>query len=108
MDLQLQYIMPSFVEFHQKGNNGCIERFLNYLERFLKMSLIYLFLRLRKTQSALQLLIFFFFSFFFFSFFCYPGPVLRNCKLVFLILKISQYGGSRRRVELFPRYSRKN
>ena len=35
-------------------------------------------------------------------------PGLRNCKLVFLILKISQYGGSRRWAQLFPRYPCKN
>ena len=47
--------------------------------------------------------IFFFFSFFF-SFFCQPCPELRKCKSVFLILKISQHGGSRRWVQLFPTY----
>ena len=51
---------------------------------------------------------FFFFFFSFFSFFCQPYPGLRNWKSVFLILKISQYGGSRWRVQLFPRYQCKN
>ena len=59
-------------------------------------------LRLRKTQSALQLHMFFFSSFF--SFFCQPYPELWEYKSVFLILEISQYGGSRRWVHIFPRY----
>ena len=42
------------------------------------------------------------------SLFCQPYPRLRNCKSVFLILKMSQYDGSRRWVQLFPRYSCKN
>ena len=42
---------------------------------------------------------------FFFLFFCQPSPGLRNCKSVFPILKIPQYGGPRRWVQLFPRYS---
>ena len=33
---------------------------------------------------------------------------LRNCKSVFLILKISQYGGPRRWVQFFLKYSCKN
>ena len=37
-------------------------------------------------------------------FFCQPCPGLRNCKAVFLIFKNSQYGGSRRWVQLFRRY----
>ena len=41
------------------------------------------FLRLRKTQNALQLP-----TFFFFVFFCQPYPGLQNCKSVLLILKI--------------------
>ena len=45
-------------------------------------------MRLRETQNALQLLVFFF------SLFCQRYPRLRNCKLPFLILKILQYGGS--------------
>ena len=49
-----------------------------------------------------------FFFFFFFSFFYQLYPWLRNCKLVFLILKISQYDGSRRWVQPFPRYPCKN
>ena len=46
--------------------------------------------------------------FFSFSFSCQPYPELWNCKSVFLILKISQYGVSRRCVQLFPRYPRMN
>ena len=44
----------------------------------------------------------------FLPFFCRAYPGFRYCKLVFLILKISQYGGSRRWVQFFPRYSCKN
>ena len=51
--------------------------------------------------------IFFFYSFFF-SFFLQPYLELRNCKLIFLILKTSQYWGLRRRVKFFTRYSCKN
>ena len=61
------------------------------------------FLRLRETLIALQLP--FFFSS---SFFCQPCAGLRNCKSIFLNLKTSQYGGPRRGVERFPRYSCKN
>ena len=43
---------------------------------------------------------------FFFFYQLYPG--LRNCKSVFLILKISQYGGLGLWVRLFPRYPCKN
>ena len=57
---------------------------------------------------ALQLPVFFSFSFFFCLLFCQPYPELRNCKSVFLVLKICQYGGPRRCVGLFPRYSCKN
>ena len=56
------------------------------------------FLRLLETQNALQLPVFFL------SFFCQPYKGLRNYKSVFLILKISQYGGSRWWVLLLPRY----
>ena len=54
-----------------------------------------IFLRLRKTHNDLQL------SVFLFSFFCqlHLGP--RNFNSVFLILKILQYGRSRRWVCLF-------
>ena len=45
-----------------------------------------------------------FFSFFF-LFFCLSYPGLWKCKSVFLILKIWQYGGLRRWVQHFPRYS---
>ena len=45
---------------------------------------------------------------FFFSFFYKPYHGLQNCKSVFLILKISQYGGLRPGVYLFQRYSYKN
>ena len=62
-------------------------------------------LRWCETCNALQLPVFFFF---FFSYFCQPYPRLRNFKSVFLILKISQYGGSMRWGQLFPRYSCKN
>ena len=60
------------------------------------------FLRLRETQNALQLPVFFF------SFFCQPYTGLRNCNSVFLILKISQYGRSRRWFQFFPRNPCKN
>ena len=62
------------------------------------------FLRLHETHNALQFPVFFFFL----SFFCHPYPGLGNCVSVFLILKISQYGGSRRGVQLFPMNSCKN
>ena len=58
-------------------------------------------LHLRDMYNAMHLLVFV--SFFFQL---YPG--LRNCKSGFLILKISQYGGSRRRVQLFLKYLCKN
>ena len=58
-------------------------------------------LRLHETHNALQLPLFFFFSFF-----CHLYPGLRNCKLVFLILKISVDRGGE--VQLFPRYPCKN
>ena len=63
-------------------------------------------MRLCETQNALQLPVFFFV--FFFLFFCKPYPELRNCNLVFLMLKILQYDGSRRLVQLFLRYLCKN
>ena len=47
-------------------------------------------LRLREAQNVVQLPIFFFFLFL-----CQSSQGLRHCKLVFLILKISQYGGPR-------------
>ena len=59
------------------------------------------------THNALKLTVFLFFSFFF-LFFCQPYPGIRNCKLVFLILKILQYGGLRWWVQYFPRYICKN
>ena len=65
-------------------------------------------LRLCETYNALQLPVFFFFVFFYFSFFCQLCPVLWNCKSVFVILKISQFGGLRRWIQLSPRYSCKN
>ena len=71
---------------------------------YLKMrNLIFavIFLRLRETHKASQLPVFF-------LFFCRPYPVRRNCKSVFLILQISQYGGSRRWVHLFQIYPCKN
>ena len=60
------------------------------------------------NHNALKLLVLFFFFSFFFSFFCQPCLRLRNCKSVFLILKISEYGGLRLWVQLFPRYPCKN
>ena len=74
-------------------------------EQFTKKRFWHLF-TLRKTHNTLQLPVFFFFSFFL-SFFCKPYPGLGNCKLIFLILKISHYGGSRRWVQLYPRSSLK-
>ena len=58
---------------------------------FIKILLDVKLLRLCETQNALQLPVFFFFSLY-----CQLYPGLRNCKSVFLILKISQYGKSRR------------
>ena len=49
------------------------------------------FLHLCETQNTLQLAVFFFF----FTFFCKPYPELWDFKSVFLILKVSQYGGLR-------------
>ena len=46
--------------------------------------------------------------FFFFLFFFQPYLRLQNSKLVFLILKVLQYGRSRWWVQLFPRYPCKN
>ena len=40
--------------------------------------------------------------------FCQPCLGLRNCKSVFLILTITQYGRSRRWVQLCPKYVWKN
>ena len=51
------------------------------------------FLRLRVTHKTLQLPVFFFCLLF--LFFCQPYPEFWDGKLVFLILKILQYGGSR-------------
>ena len=48
------------------------------------------FVRLGEMQNALQL-----HMLFFFLIFCQPYPGFRNCKSVFLILKISQFGGSK-------------
>ena len=62
---------------------------------------IILLSRLREMRCASQLHVFFYF-------FCQLCPGIQNCKSVFLILKISQYGGPRRRVQLFPRYLCKN
>ena len=62
-----------------------------------------IFLLLQETQNALQLPVFFFFL----LFFCQPYSGLWNCKLVFLSLKIFQYGGSRRWVQIFTRYPSK-
>ena len=53
-----------------------------------------------EMQNAFELLVFFFLLFFFWR---YLG--FGNCKSVFLILKVLQYGGSRQRVQLFPSYS---
>ena len=53
-------------------------------------------LGVRETHNALQLPVFFFFSFF-----CESYKGLRNCKSVFPILKISQYGGSRQWAKFF-------
>ena len=61
---------------------------------------LFILMRLRKTHHALQLPMFFFFSFFF-LFFCQTYPGLWNCKLVFLILIVWQYVGSRRWVHRF-------
>ena len=44
------------------------------------------------------------YMFFFLLFSCQTYLGLRNCKSVFLILEISQYGGSRRWVQLFATY----
>ena len=60
----------------------------------------YWLLRLRETHNVLQLPV----LFFIFSFLCQLHPRLRNCKSVFLILKILQYGGSKRWVQPFQRY----
>ena len=73
----------------------------NYLfsiRQFMK-NVNHILLWLRETQNALQLLVFFFFKFF-----CQPYPGLPNCKFVFLILKIWQYGRSRQLVQHFSRY----
>ena len=80
-------------------------RFLLILILTLSQILSY-FLRLRETHNALQLSALFFS--FFFSFFYQPYPRLRNCKPVFFILKLSQYGGLRQWVQFFPRYLCKN
>ena len=61
---------------------------------------------LRETHNLLQLPVFFFS--FFFSFFCQPNLGLRNCKLVFLMLKISQYDGPNQWAQFFTRYPCKN
>ena len=60
----------------------------------------YILLRLCEMHYALLL--------FFFSLFCQPYPGLWDCKSVFLIIKISQYGESRWWVQLFPMYPCKN
>ena len=49
-----------------------------------------------------------FFFIFFFSISSQPYLGLLNCKSVFLILKITQFGGPTRRVQLFSRYPCKN
>ena len=64
-------------------------------------------LQLRETHNALRLPVFFFLSLSF-LFFCQPCLELWNCKLIFMILKITQYGRPRRWIQLFPRYSCKN
>ena len=61
----------------------------------------FILLRLRETHNVLQLSVFFFFVSFFFLFFCQLYPGLWNCQSVFLILKVSQYGGSRPWVQRF-------
>ena len=48
-------------------------------------------LRLRETNNSLQLPVFL--LYFFCWFLCQPCPWFWNCKSVFMILKISQYGG---------------
>ena len=55
----------------------------------MKSNLANKFLRLCEMHDVLQLTVFFF------SYFCQSCPGLRNCKSVFLILKISQDGKSR-------------
>ena len=62
---------------------------------------------LSELRSALQLLVLPL-PFLFFSFFCQLFPRLWNCNSVFLILKISQYGGSKWWVQLCTSYSCKN
>ena len=47
-------------------------------------------------------------NFFFLVLVFLPYPVLRNCKLVFLIMKISQYDGSRQWLQVILRYPFKN
>ena len=62
-------------------------------------------MRLPKMHHALQLTAFLLLLLLTFS---VSRVRLRNCKSVFLILKISQYGGQKRWVQLFLRYSCKN
>ena len=61
----------------------------------------FILLRLRETHNVLQLSVFFVFVSFFFLFLCQLYPGLWNCQSVFLILKVSQYGGSRPWVQRF-------
>ena len=71
----------------------------NYICKFMQSNSWHKLLRLCKTQNALQLPMFFFLLFF-----CLRYRGLRNCKSIFLILKIWQLGGLRRWVQHFPRY----
>ena len=66
----------------------------------LSTSELYSLMRWRETQNALQLSVFLSFFLFFLS----NLSETSNCKSLFLILKISQYGGSGRWVLLFSRY----
>ena len=85
----------------------CIEAFRIFPKNIfmvqrVAVGLSYNLLRLRETYNALQLPVIFF------SFFYQLHQSLRNCKSVFLILKIWQYGRSRRWAQFFSRYSCKN
>ena len=81
-----------------------ISVFLWYFE--IRFSIILHFLFLRETHNALQLLVFSFYSLF--LLFCLSYPELLDYKLVFLILKIFQYGDLSWWVQLFSRYPCKN
>ena len=83
------------------------ERIVMKSKRFLSVSnftfIDIVLLQLCELQKALQSPVFFFLLFF-----CQSYPGFQNCKSIFLIVKISQYGGSRWWVQPFPRYPCKN